>query len=325
MIYGIDFGTSYTRIYKRGAGIVFNQPTVLCKNGDRYLYFGERAIEAVGKGHRDLDFVYPVRRGLIEEPDIAAAFLKFCLSSSGLRASLRPDVYTVAPVETPSIYRKVYKDVLTEVGFRRVHVLNACVATARLLGSYSRSCKGWLVVHVGAGHIDFGLVSMGDLVDGQTVSLGGLDINCRMQRVVLERAGLRIGEQTAELLKRTISCLRDSGPVAVRGIKDDTGLPAEMEIPSQELVVALRPFLSALFKGLREILGRVPPELCEDILTQGLVLSGGGAELKDLDKLIERFFNLRVVKMEQACQQVIKGLGLCVDGAGYFSFPRFSL
>lgn len=321
MIFGVDFGSSRTRIYKRGAGLLFDEPTLLCKEGEEFLYFGEKALAARHRSPKHFVFFSPIQRGLIENPEVAVSFLEFCLAEVDFHPSFRPDVYSVMPIGASPLYRTMHKKVFSEVGFRQVHIVDAVTCVARSLGSHERSFRGWFIVHIGAGHTDVGLVSMGELVDGETLPQGSEDLNLSIQEAVQKKFRVKIGCEAAEALKREISCLYSVPPVFVRGISMETGLPTELAIASEQVVEAFTLFLTSLFRLMRKLLARTPPELCADIVEHGIVLSGGGSGLRHLDQLMAKFFNIPVVIASG--EPVIHGLAQCVESTEY-SLLHFS-
>jgi len=319
-ILGIDCGSANTRIYSYSAkGIVFDEPTALCLNPDtgevRETGFLAEKIE--GRAPYHFEVVRPVKHGLVQDVDALSLYLQKVLSSLHVSRQFRGLTILFS---TPSESSKVNQNALIEVGrkldAKAIYIESQGKLAAFGAGENVDSPRATLVCNIGSGVTDIAALSMGEIVASETSYLGGDSFNGAIRRTLLLDSHLAIGMKTAEALKRKIGTLSEKGEsrlAEVKGRDTLTSLPSSAVVSSASLEKSLVPIADFLALKVTDVISRLPAELSSDLVTSGLVLSGGGALMDGAKEFFQKRLGLLVRTGERPELSVVRGMGLYME------------
>ncbi|MBX5476135.1 MAG: rod shape-determining protein [Clostridia bacterium] len=319
---GIDLGTANTLVYVQGRGIVIREPSVVALDRDthRVLAVGTDAQRMVGRTPGHILAVRPLRDGVIADYAATHAMLRhFLLRAAGRMPLLRPRVMVCVPSGVTTVERRAVVECTLEAGARRTYLIEEPLAAALGAGLPIDEPRGCMVVDIGGGTSDVAVLSLGGIVTSQSLRLGGDRLDESIIRYVKREWNLLIGERTAEELKiriGTVDPAEDRGSMEVRGRDVVTGLPKFVEVTSADACRAMQEPIAELCGMIRQVLERMPPELAADILSTGIVLTGGGALLSGLDRMLGDNLGVPVTVAEDPLSCVAKGTGLALEKLG---------
>lgn len=310
----IDLGTSRTRIYLEGKGKVVDEPSVITVDlsNDSIIAVGEDAYNMLGRTSERYNAVYPLSGGVISDLGLVEAmissFLKRVVSSKiGM-----PRAVACVPGEITDVEKRAVVNAISCAGIRRVCLIEEPVAAAIGAGLDISSPHGSFVVDVGGGTTDLAVISLSGIAVSRSIKQAGNVMDEEIIKYVKRRYNMLIGKRTAEEAKIKIGCAvpgMATGKFRIKGRNIITGMPAWTELDSAEMVEPLRETSNAIVKQIQDVLEETPPELIGDIHTDGIILTGGAAQLTGLDTLIKVATDLRVTVAEDAADCVIKGCG----------------
>jgi rod shape-determining protein MreB and related proteins len=281
---GIDLGTSNLRVYVRGQGVVLNEPTVL----------------AIGREARDMEertpprilISRPIRDGVIADYGVTSALLRHVLRKVSGRISLsRPTVMICIPAGVTNVESRAVLDATLQAGAREAHLIAAPLAAAIGANIPIASPSGNMLVDLGGGTCEAAVLSLNDIVVSSTMRQGGNRMDELIVTHLKRRHNLLVGRHTAEEVKQQIGSAMpppEASTMEIRGIDQVSGLPRTVSISSAEIAEALAEALAAVVANVRAVLEQTPPELASDVVEKGMILTGGGALLRHLDKLLAR-------------------------------------
>ena len=314
----IDLGTANTLVYARGRGIVFNEPTVIALNTrtQDVLAVGQEAWQMIGRTPGYIVAVRPLRQGAITDFDITERLIRLLLHRCGVSRLNRPRVLICVPSAITSVERRAVKEASHRAGASGAYLIEQPMAAAIGAGLSIHEPVGNMVVDVGGGTSETAMISLGGVVSSRAIRCGGFDIDAAIQTFVRREYGLAIGERTAEEIKLAIgSAAAFDGEVKaeVRGRELLTGMPKTVVIAPAELRVAVEDNVRQIIEAAVECLGAAPPELAQDIITQGIHLVGGGALLRGLARRLadETMVPVHLVATPLEC--VVLGAGKCLE------------
>ena len=325
----IDLGTANTVVYRRGSGIVINEPSVVAIvtiNGVQSLRaVGADAKLMMGKTHANLRTIRPLRSGVIADLDVAEQMIKhFIQKANGGRSRFThgPEIVMCVPSGSTTVERRAIRDAATSAGASRVWLLVEPMAAAIGAGIEVMHPRGSLVVDIGGGTTEVGVISLHGMTYSMSVRVGGDRMDEAITQSVRRNHNLLIGEGTAERLKTALGVARlsGSGPgevAVVRGRDVAIGMPREVEISQRELVEALREPLGQVIQAVRQALEHTPPEIAADIIDDGITMTGGGSLLPEIDLVLadETGLPVRVADCPLIC--VAMGAGKTLEDPEY--------
>ena len=325
----IDLGTANTVVYRRGSGIVINEPSVVAletTNGvQRVRAVGADAKLMMGKTPANLKTIRPLRSGVIADLYVAEQMINhFIHKANGGRSRFTrgPEIVMCVPSGSTMVERRAIRDAATNAGAGRVWLLVEPMAAAIGAGLQVLKPRGSVVVDIGGGTTEVGVISLHGLTYSMSVRVGGDRMDEALTQSVRRNHNLVIGEGTAEKLKTKlgIARLEGSGPgefALVRGRDVAVGMPREVEITQRELVDALREPLGQVIHAVRQALEHAPPEIAADILDEGITMTGGGSLLPDIDLVLadETGLPVRVADSPLIC--VAMGAGKTLEDSEY--------
>jgi rod shape-determining protein MreB and related proteins len=314
----IDLGTANTLVYQRQKGILFAEPTVLALNKETgaVLAMGDEAWQMIGRTPGYIVAVRPLRSGAISDFDITEKLIRLILQKSGVSRFSRPRVLISVASALTEVERRAVEEAALSAGGRSCHLIEEPVAAAIGAGLPIHEPLGNLVVDVGGGTSEVALISMGGIVTNTAVRVGGFDLDAAIQNYVRREYTIAIGERTAERIKMSIGSafpLAHEEKAELRGRDLATGLPKNILITSEEIREAINEQVRAIITSVVECIGASPPDLVQDVLTNGITLTGGGAMLKGLDMLISQEAEVPVHITEQPLEAVVMGAGKCLE------------
>ncbi len=318
---GIDLGTANTLVFIKGKGIVLREPSVVAKNtnnGD-IVAVGNDARNMIGRTPGSIVAIRPMKDGVIADFDITTAmiqyYLKEALKSSG-GTWKKPNVMICVPYGITSVERRAVIDAARQAGARDAVTIEEPFAAA--IGSNLPVWEptGSMVVDIGGGTTEVAVISLGGIVTSESVRVAGDAMDHAITSYIRKMYNLTIGERTAEAIKIGIGSAKvidNVEKMEIRGRDLVTGLPKTLEISSEEIAEALKESVAAIIDGVKKTLEQTPPELSADVMERGIVLTGGGALLKNLDKVISDETSMPVFIAENPLDCVAIGTGMALD------------
>lgn len=314
----IDLGTANTLVYQRQRGILFSEPTVLALNKETgaVLAMGDEAWQMIGRTPGYIVAVRPLRSGAISDFDVTEKLIRLILQRSGVNRFSRPKALVCVPSALTEVERRAVEEATLSAGARSCYLIEEPLAAAIGAGLPIHEPVGNLVVDVGGGTSEVALISMGGIVTNTAVRIGGFDIDAAIQNFVRREYTIAIGERTAERMKIAIGSafpLAEEKKAELRGRDLSTGLPKNILITSEEIREAINEPVKAIVTAVIECIGASPPDLVQDVLTNGITLAGGGGMLSGLDMLLSQQAEVPVHVTKQPLEAVVLGAGKCLD------------
>jgi len=314
---GIDLGTSNILVYVKGRGIVVREPSVVALSDNEIVAMGEEARAMLGRTPDAIKAVKPVQDGVIANFSITRKMLRYLLTRvCGRRKIFKPLVCICIPSGATAVEKRAVVEAALTAGARRAIPVEEPMAAAIGAGLEVTSPNGHLVVDIGGGTTDIAVISLGGIVLSESIRLGGSEMDAMIMRQIKRSYNLVIGERTAEDIKVSVGSaypLPNETSISVKGRDVVAGLPKTIEISSEEIREALAEPVATLVERVRSVLERTPPELAADIIERGITLTGGGALLRGLDRLIEAQTDVPVHLAEDPLTCVAVGTGLYLD------------
>lgn len=320
----IDLGTTNTLMYVPKKGIVLNEPSVVAVSLDEnaVLAIGNEAKEMIGRTPESIVAHRPLRDGVIADYRVTEAMLRYLLQKAGASTRfLRPEVLVSVPAGITSTERRAVVDAAMSAGARAAYLIKEPVAAAIGAGIPIGESSGHMIVDIGGGTTEAAVISLGGIVTAHSARVGGNRFDEAIADHIRKRYGVVIGEQTAEAIKKTIgSAMPDEVPrqMSIRGRDLASGLPREATISSLEVTEALRHPMEEVLQAIKHVLQDTPPELAADVIDKGIVLSGGGAMLRQIDQLIARAITVPVYVADDPLVCVVKGAGAALENIGAY-------
>lgn len=318
----IDLGTANTLIYIKDKGIVLNEPSVVAlrnEGGARNIVaIGRAAKEMLGRTPANIEAVRPLKEGVIADFTVTQKMLQHFIRIVHRNRILKPSpqVLVCVPCGATQVERRAIKESVTGAGARKVYLIEEPIAAAVGAGLDISEAHGSMVLDIGGGTSDVAVLSLNGIVYSTSVRLGGDKFNQAIIDYVRRNYGILIGEATAETIKHEVGTAypnRDLLQIEVRGRNLSEGVPKSFSLNSNEILEALQETLSGIVSAVRKALERIPPELSSDIANSGIVLTGGGALLRDLDSLIMNETGIPVVIAENPLNCVALGGGKVLE------------
>jgi rod shape-determining protein MreB len=319
----IDLGTANTLVYVKGRGIVLNEPSVVAianKNGrQQVLAVGEEAKMMVGRTPGGIQAIRPLRDGVIADFEVAQEMIKhFIRKVHNRRSFAAPQIIVCVPSGSTPVERRAIQDAAESAGGRRVFLIEEPMAAAIGAGMPVTEPTGSMVVDIGGGTTEVAVLSLGGIVYATSVRVGGDKMDDAIIKYISRNHNLLIGEATAEKIKKEIGSalvMPDSQDIkiAIKGRSLVNGVPKEIEINQKQIAEALSEVVGAIAEGVKSALESTAPELSADIVDRGIVMTGGGALLKNLEKVIAAVTVVPVFIAENPLNCVVLGTGRALE------------
>jgi rod shape-determining protein MreB len=318
---GIDLGTANILVFIPHKGVVANEPSVVAVSieNNKILAVGNKAKEMLGKAPESISVSRPVKDGVIADYRITEAMIKYFIDKvSGKIRFFKPEVIVSVPAGITSTERRAVIDATIQAGAKNAYVIKEPVLAAIGADIPINTPYGNMIVDIGGGTSEVAVISLGGIVSFSSVRIGGDKLDQAISEYIRKKYGIVIGEKNAEEMKIKIGSAittEDNSPISmeIRGRDLVTGLPKTVEIYSNEITEAIQDELQEILKAVKDVLQKTPPELSSDVVDRGMVLSGGGALLKNIDKLISQSTGVPCYIADDPLLCVAKGTGVVLD------------
>jgi rod shape-determining protein MreB and related proteins len=315
---GIDLGTANVLVYLPKQGIVINEPSVVAVSDDnKVLAVGEEAKEMVGRTPDAITAYRPLRDGVIADYRVTEAMIRYFINkvSGPIRLS-RPEVMICVPAGATSTEKRAVIDATKQAGAKEAYIIPEPVAAAIGADIPIDSAAGNLIVDIGGGTTEVAIISLGGIVASNSVRIGGNRLDQAIFEYVRKKYGLAIGDQTAEEIKIEIgSALKTekNKTIEIKGRDMIAGLPKTISISANEVTESIQNELEKIILAIKSVLEQAPPELSSDIIDRGMVMTGGGSLLRNLDKLFTKALGIPCHVANDALLCVARGTGIALD------------
>jgi len=320
---GIDLGTATTLVYVKGEGVVLCEPSVVAveRGTSHVLAVGEEAKRMLGRTPGNIVAIRPMRDGVITDFEITEAMLRYFIRSvRHRRFQIRPRIVIAIPSGITEVEKRAVKESAERAGAREVYLIEEPIAAAIGVGLPIQEPVGNMIIDIGGGTTEIAVISLAGTVFSKSIRIGGDEMNEAIIEYLKKTYNLMIGERTAEEIKIKIGSaypLEEEMSTEVKGRDLVAGLPKAVTITSEEIREALQEPLRAILEMTRISLERTPPELAADLIEHGIVMAGGGALLRGLDKLISEETALPVHVADDPLTAVANGTGKVLNEIHY--------
>jgi rod shape-determining protein MreB and related proteins len=315
----IDLGTANTLVYAKGRGIISNEPSVVAVDTEKHKVraVGKEAKSMLGRTPGSIQAVRPLRDGVIADFEIAEAMLRYFIQKAHNRSTfLRPRIVISVPSGITEVEKRAVRESALSASAREVYLIEEPMAAAIGAGLPITEPSGNMIIDIGGGTTEVAIISLSGIVYANSVRVGGDKMDEAILNYVKRKYNLLIGERTAERIKIEIGTAYPSDEqrsLVVKGRDLVAGVPKTLEIHTEDIREALTEPVNAIVEAAKIALERTPPELAADIADKGIVLSGGGSMLQNLDILLREETGLPIMLAEDPFTAVVMGCGRCLD------------
>lgn len=320
----IDLGTANTLIWSKGKGIVLNEPTIVAfdRSSKRIIAIGQEAQAMVGKTHKDIAVIRPMKDGAIADFEIAEGMLRAFIRKVSATWQPARRVVVCVPSGITEVEKRAVRDSCEHAGAKEVHLIAEPMASAIGIGVNVHEPIGNMVVDIGGGTSEIAVIALSGIVADKSIRIAGDELTSDIVQHFKRRHSMLIGERTAENIKCELGSvvpMEEELDIEVRGRDLLSGIPKMIEVSSVEIREALSDSVNQIVEAVLSLLEKTPPELSADILERGILLSGGGALLKGLDERIRRATNLPVHVADDPLTSVVRGTGRVLENLSDYS------
>ncbi len=316
---GIDLGTATVLVYVKGRGVVLKEPSVVAMDmtTEKILKYGREAQQMLGRTPGNIAAIRPLRDGVISKYDVTLKMLQhFIKKACGTPIFFKPRVMICVPSGITEVEERAVYDAAIQAGARKVALIEEPLAAAIGAGIDISKPNGHMIVDIGGGTTDIAVTSLDGIVVSESIKVAGDKFDEAIIRYVRNKHRVLIGERTAEAIKIKVGAVwqrEEPRVIEVKGRCLMQGLPKSVRISSEEIPYALNDPIRAVLEAICSVIERTPPELIGDILTNGIVMTGGGSLLYGLDKLVENTTGIRTRVADKAVSCVALGTGMALD------------
>uniref|UniRef100_A0A7C4XTY9 Cell shape-determining protein MreB n=1 Tax=Caldisericum exile TaxID=693075 RepID=A0A7C4XTY9_9BACT len=319
----IDLGTANTVVYVKGRGVVLREPTIIALDSNkRVIAVGNEAKSMAGRVPFEIDVIRPIKDGVINDFETTEALLEYFISKAGGKKGIfRPTVLIGVPSGVTPVERKAVIDAALHVGARQAYTIPEPLAAAIGAGLPIEEIRGSMIVDIGGGTTEVAVISLKGIVVGKSTRIAGDEMNEAIATYIRRQYSILVGDVTAEEIKMKIGNaypLDTEEKMEIRGRDLIDGLPKSITISSEEIRKALQPVLEEILNVIRSTLEITPPELASDIMDRGIMLAGGGALLKNIDKFLSHRTGILVTIAEDPLSSVALGAGKVIEHFDFY-------
>ncbi|MBR6395488.1 MAG: rod shape-determining protein [Lachnospiraceae bacterium] len=328
-VIGIDLGTKVLKLYRKNDGIIYDEQNVIAiEDGKKILAIGDEAAEMSEKAPEGIEVVYPVTNGIIADAGkMIKMFNKIFEKLYGApKKAHKPRFIIAIPTDITEVDKRSFVDLImsSDLKSNKVSLVDKPICVALGAGLDVTNARGIMTVDIGADTTEVSILSLGGIVLSKLINVGGNDIDESIKLYVKKNYNLYIGSKTAEKIKKELACavpLSEVKTIKVYGRDVVKGLPIEAEISSTMVYEAIENHFGAIVDAVRTILERTPPEISSDIIDSGIYITGGSANIKDIDKLFNQKTDLKINIIPDPDNSVVKGLGKIMDEDKFETLP----
>ncbi|HHV78349.1 MAG TPA: rod shape-determining protein [Firmicutes bacterium] len=315
---GIDLGTANTVVYVKGKGIVLQEPSVVAldKDSRAILAVGNEAKQMIGRTPGNIVAIRPMKDGVIADFEVTQTMLKYFIKKAHPRGFVKPRIVVGVPSGVTEVERRAVIEAALQAGAREAYPIEEPMAAAIGAGLPVHEPTGNMVVDIGGGTTEVGIISLGGIVTCRSIRIAGDEMDESIINYVKRTYNLMIGERTAEEVKINLGSAyptNDGEAMEIRGRDLVTGLPKTLKITAEEVRKALGEPVAAIIDAIKVTLEKTPPELAADIMDRGIVLTGGGSMLRGLDRLVSEQTGMPVHIAEEPLLCVVRGTSKVLD------------
>ena len=317
---GIDLGTANVLVYVKGKGIVLREPSVVAvdKDTNRVLAIGEEARRMIGRTPGNIVAIRPMKDGVIADFDVTQAMLKYFIRKAmNTKSFVRPRVVVGVPSGVTEVEKRAVIDAAQQAGAREAYLIEEPMAAAIGAGLPVEEATGNMVVDIGGGTTEIAVISLGGIVTSRSIRIGGDEMDSAIVQYIKRMYNLMIGERTAEEIKINIGTAivtpETDTSMDIRGRDLVSGLPKTITIQAKEIREALGEPIYKIVDAVKATLEKTPPELAADVMDHGIMMTGGGALLKNLDQLLAHETGMPVLVAEDSLSCVGEGTGKSLE------------
>ncbi len=321
---GIDLGTCNSLVFVPKKGVVLNEPSVVAVNVDenKILAVGKEAKEMTGRTPENIVVYRPLKDGVIADFRVTEAMLKYFISRTKPKFQfLKPELIISVPAGITSTEKRAVVEAATLAGAKNAYIAKEPVLAAIGAGIPIHTCSGHLIVDIGGGTTEVAVISLGGIVTFSSIRVAGDKMNVAVSEYIKKKHNLAVGDQTAEEVKIKVgTALRESKErvVEIRGRDLVSGLPRSIKVSSNEVCEAIADVLEDIIQAIKMVLRDTPPELSSDIMDKGMVISGGGSLLRNLDRLISKTTGVPCFLADESLFCVAKGTGAVLENLNVY-------
>lgn len=315
----VDLGTANTLVYVKGKGIVIDEPSVVAvkndgRGGKKVLAVGKEAKKMVGRTPSMIEAVKPMKDGVIADFEITEKMLRYFIKKAKNKGFfLKPRIVIAVPYGITQVEERAVRDSATSAGAREVYLIEEPMASAIGVGLPIQEAVGNMIIDIGGGTTEVAVISLGGIVCSQSIRSGGVKMDLAIVNYIKRKYNIFIGENTAEQIKikwgSAYPTDMDDEEIEVKGIDLVSGIPTSVKMTVAELRKAIHECLREIVSAVKDVLEKTPPELASDIVDKGIVVIGGGALIKGIDKLFQQETLLPIVIGEDPLEAVVRGTG----------------
>ncbi|MFW5873413.1 MAG: rod shape-determining protein [Bacillota bacterium] len=316
---GIDLGTANTLVYVKGKGIIIREPSVVAlrDNSSDVMAVGAEAKRMIGRTPGNIVAVRPMKDGVIADFDVTEAMLRYFITRAHKRTRLvRPRIIICVPSGVTEVEKRAVLDAAQQAGARKAYLIEEPMAAA--IGSELpvNEPVGNMIVDIGGGTTEVAVISLGGIVSSRSIRIGGDEMDESIIQYIKRKYNIMIGERTAEEIKMEIGAAKPeylNAKMDIRGRDLVSGLPKNIEINSEEISNAISEPVQSIVEAVKITLEKTPPELSADVMDFGIILTGGGALLNGMDKLLSDKTQIPVHIADDPLDCVAKGTGIALE------------
>ena len=320
---GIDLGTANTLLYVKNKGIVVNEPSIIAleENTDKVVAIGNQARQMLGRTHKDIITIRPLKDGVIADFEATEIMIREFIKKANVNRMMIGRIVICVPSGITEVEKRAVRDSAERAGAREADLIAEAMAAAIGVGLEINEPMGNMIVDIGGGTSEIAVISLGGIVHHNSIRVGGDEMNQAIIQHFKRTHNLLIGEKTAEEIKcevGTAAPLEVELSKEVKGRDLVDGIPKTITITSSEIQKALDDPIMNIVEAIRMSLERTPPELASDILDHGIILTGGGALLKNLDVRLREETSMAILLADDPLSAVVRGCGKILDNPEKF-------
>ncbi len=317
---GIDLGTANTLVYIKGKGIVLNEPTIVAinKKTGQLVAVGNEAKTMQGRTPAHIEVVRPLVNGVISDFEVTEEMLAYLIAKvrTGSRSIIAPRVLIGVPSGITSVEMRAARDAAKNAGARDVFLIEEPIAAAIGAKLPIHKAQGSMIIDIGGGTTDIAVISLNGIVTAKNLRVAGDQLNQDIMTYIRDQFKVLVGDRTAEDTKIALASVEEHGEskeMIVRGRDVVTGLPREVVITDGDIREAIVSSINTIVEATRDVIEHTPPEVLADVMQKGITLSGGGALIPGVSKLLENVLKLPVLVMPDPLRAVVRGVGTVLE------------
>lgn len=318
---GVDLGTANTLVYVKGKGIIINEPSVVAVNTktNQIIAVGSEAKKMVGKAPAHISIVKPLVDGIVSDFEVAEKMLKYFVDKvhkDSFLSSPRPRMVIGVPLDITEVERKAVEDAALSAGAREVYLVEEPMAAAIGARLPISEAIGNMVVDIGGGTTEIAVISLSGVVSWKSLKIAGIEIDWDIINYAREKYNLFLGENSAEQIKHVLASaypLKEKLTMEIRGRDLYSGLPKSITVTDEEIRYAISKTINTIIDNIKSTVETTPPDLVSEIYERGIILCGGGAKIKNLDRLITQETQIPCKIIDDPLTAVVRGTGIILE------------